>query len=113
MCFFMVGINDFMLLDHTTHQVWLVTPFISELLDRLKMELQNLVATMKRYHPFIAYTICPIYGIDINRYNKIPSRYRYQDTIDTVVMKVNIYIGILNMKNNQLNPFLANVFHRY
>ena len=111
--YFMVGINDFTLLDHETHSVRLVTPFTSGLIDKLKTELQNLVATMKGYFPKVSYIICPIYGLDINRYNKTAGRYRYQDSLDLAIVKVNVYIGKLNTKNNQLYPFLSNVFHRY
>ena len=63
--YFMVGINDFTVLDHSSHTVRLVTPFVSDLLDRLKTELYNLVQTMKKHFPHIPYIVCPIYGVDI------------------------------------------------
>ena len=115
MVYFMLGINDFTSLDHSTHKVRLVTPFVSGLIDRLKTELRNLVAAMKRYHPTTAYIICPIYGIDINAYNKSPGQYKYQNSVDQAVVRVNNHIGKLNATNKQLYryPFLSNVIHRY
>ena len=111
--YYMVGINDFTELDHTTHTVRLVTPFTSGLIDKLKTELNNLVSTMKSHFPHIYFIVCPLYGVDIGRYTRSPEAYRYQESLDLAIVKVNILIGRLNSRNNQLYPFISNVFHRY
>ena len=113
MVFFMVGIIDFTALDHSTHHVRLITPFVSGLIVRLKTELHSLVSNMKRHHPNTAYIICPIYGLDVNRYNKVPGQYKYETSLDQSIVRVNTLIGKLNTNNNQLNPFLSNVIHRF
>ena len=113
MVYFMLGVNDFTVLDHCTHKVRLVTPFVSGLIVKLKNELQNLVSNMKHLYPTTAYIICPIYGLDINKYNKLPGQYKYQSSVDQAIVRVNIFIGKLNTSNNQLCPFLSNVIHRF
>ena len=113
MVFFMVGINDFTILDHSTHKVRLATPFTSGLIVRLKTELHDLVSNMKRLYPNTAYIICPIYGLDINKYNEVHGQYKYQNSVDQAIIRVNVFIGKLNARNNQLYPFLSNVIHRF
>ena len=85
--YIMVGINDFTILDRPTHTVRLITPF--------------------------PYILCPIYGMDINAYNKVEGTYRYQDALDQAAVRTNDFIGKLNARNQLRNPFISNVVHRY
>ena len=111
--YIMVGINDFTALDKSTHTVRLVTPFESGLILRLKNEINLLNSTMKKYYPAIPFILCPIYGLDLNVYSKLPGTYRYQDVLDRAITKVNRHIGKVNTANSQVNPFLNNIIHRY
>ena len=111
--YIMVGINDFTILDRVTHTVRLVTPFVSGLIVRLGNELYQLEANMKRYYPTVPYIVCPLYGLDINTYNKQEGIYRYQDVLDQAIVRVNMRIGQLNARNGRSPPFFCNVIHRY
>ena len=111
--YIMVGINDFTTLDRVTHTVRLVTPFVSGLIVRLRSEINQLETTMKKYYPNIPYILCPLYGLNVNVYNKQKGTYRYQDVLDQAIIKVNSQIGKLNTRNGQTPPFICNVVHRY
>ena len=111
--YIMAGINDFTVLDRHTHTVRLETPFESGLIFRLKNEINTLNSTMKKYYPAVPFIICPIYGLDLNVYSKLPGTYRYQEVLDRAVIKVNNHIGKVNTANSQVNPFLNNIIHRY
>ena len=113
MAYIMVGVNDFTILDRATHTVRLATPFLSGLLVLLKNEISTFDMTMKKSFPGTPYILCPLYGLDVNVYNKMEGSYRYQDVLDAAVVKINDYIGKLNARNNQINPFISNVIHRY
>ena len=111
--FIMVGINDFTTLDRRTHTVRLVTPFLSGLIMRLGNEITQLETNMKKYYPSIPYVLCPLYGLDVNVYNKQQGTYRYQDVLDQSIIRVNMRIGQLNARNGQTPPFICNMVHRY
>ena len=111
--YIMVGVNDFTVLDHATHTVRLTTPFLSGLLVRLKNEINTLDITMKKFFARVPYILCPIYGLDINAYNRVEGTYRYQDVLDAAIIKTNDHIGKMNARNNRINPFLSNIIHRY
>ena len=111
--YIMVGVNDFTVLDRATHTVRLVTPFLSGLLMRLKNEINSFDIDMKKYFPRVPFIIFPLYGLDINAYNKMEGTYRYQGVLDTAVVKINDYIGKVNARNRRINPFISNVIHRY
>ena len=110
MVYVMAGVNDFTVLDRQSHTVRLVTPFISGLNTD---EINALDASMKKSFPDVPYILCPIYGLDIIAYNEQEGVYRYQDVLDTAIGKVNDFIGKLNARNNQVNPFISSVIHRY
>ena len=76
MIYIMVGVNDLTILDRTTRTVRLVTPFLSGLLVRLKNEVTALDVAMKKYLPGIPYILCPLYGLDVNVYNRMKGTYR-------------------------------------
>ena len=111
--YIMIGINDFTVLDRVSHTVRLVTPFVSSLILRLRNEIYQLEASMKKHFPHTPYIMCPLYGIDVNAYNKQEGIYRYQDVLDQAIIRVNMCIGKLNARNGQTPPFICNVIHRY
>ena len=111
--YIMVGINDFTMLDRSTHTLRLATPFVSGLIVRLRGEINQLETTMKKHYPQTTYILCPLYGIDINAYNKQVGTYRYQEVLDQAIIRVNMSIGKLNARNGQTPPFICNLIHRY
>ena len=111
--YIMLGINDCTVLDHASHTVRLTTPYVSGLFARLKGRIQDIEIALKREFPTVRIVFCPLYGLDIGRYNKAHSTYRYQETLNQAVPMINAYISRVNERNRVRTPFYCNAIHRY
>ena len=110
--YIMLGINDCTVLERATHTVRLVTPYASGIFVRLKTVLAEIETIFKRDFPTVRITFCPLYGLDVGRYNKSPLPYRYQDSLDQAIILINSHISRTNARNRSRTPFLCNVIHR-
>ena len=99
--------------DQYSHTVRLVTPFTCGLYAHLKSLLVRLEWEFKCAFPAVRLVICPLYGLDINVYNKCYGVYRYQDALDCFIPKINAYISKVNERNRVRTPFICNVLHRH
>ena len=57
----------------------------------MKNEINTFDATIKKNLPAVPYILCPIYGLDVNAYNKLERVYRYQDVLDAGIVKANAW----------------------
>ena len=76
--YIMVGVTDCTVLDRASHRVRLVTPYDTGLFVRLKHQIHEAERVLKREFPTVRSTFCPLYGLDLVRYNKCQGTYRYQ-----------------------------------
>ena len=111
--YIMAGINDCTVLDRASHRVRLATPYCTGLLVRLKHEIREVERVLKREFPTVRFTFCPLYGLDIARYNKSQGVYRYQEFLNQAIPMINSYISRVNELNRVRTPFYCNVIHRY
>ena len=111
--YIMIGINDCTLLDKPSRTVRVVTPFISGLYSRVKNSIRDVETVFKREFPAVRITICPLYGLDIGRFNKSDHEYRYQGALNEAILLINQHISRVNERNRVRTPFLCNVIHRY
>ena len=78
---------------------------------KLQTRIEHGVSLINQIYPQTNIIILPIFGIDINQYNKIPGTSEDQQRLNHVIIAVNRMITVNNNSRNTATPTVASTIH--